>query len=86
MKNRSSLHLLILLSFCLFLYTRVCYKVFKLFANNVVLDEKMLLWALIESLFFRLDCYTPEYEKDTKQTQNRPMETTIVDVKKLIII
>ena len=26
--------------------------------------------------FPRLDCYTPMYEKDTKQVRNRPMETT----------
>ena len=26
--------------------------------------------------FLQLDCYTPLYEKDTKQMQNRPMETT----------
>ena len=25
--------------------------------------------------FFQLDCYTHVYEKDTKQMQNRPMET-----------
>ena len=33
------------------------------------------LSALIES-FFQLDCYTPLYEKDTKQMQNRSKETT----------
>ena len=25
--------------------------------------------------FFQLDCYTHVYEKDTKQLQNKPMET-----------
>ena len=37
--------------------------------------ENATLSALIESLF-QLDCYTPLYEMDTKQTQNRSMETT----------
>ena len=39
--------------------------------------ETMLLWALmIESLFFVLKFYILLHEKDTKQMQNGPMETT----------
>ena len=37
--------------------------------------ENTTLSTLIESLF-QLDCYTPLYKKDTKQKQNRSMETT----------
>ena len=37
----------------------------------------MLLWVLIESRFFQLDCYNSLYKKHTKQTQNSSMETLL---------
>ena len=36
---------------------------------------RALIWSLFP-LFPQLHCYTPLYEKDTKQMQNKPMETT----------
>ena len=57
------------------------YDVFKISADDVIVSQKgsngdnATLSALIES-FFWLDCYSQLYEKDTKQMQNRSMETT----------
>ena len=38
--------------------------------------ELFCSWALDRDLFLQMDCNTPQYEKDTKQPQNKSMEST----------
>ena len=84
--STSSIHWLISLSLCYFLYNGVYYDVFKLSADDVLLNATLSAHDRehLEPCFNWM-FYTPLYEKDTKQTQNNPIETTQPKHKAFII-